>query len=428
MNSAKDHKRKKLRGINHQLMYKILMVLVWTEHTILVYVSQIFRRLPIIGQFYKALIPVTIGIFVMLAFPYINKKIQSMDILFYLGCLLIIIMTMFLSSDNATIIEQELYRILVTVMPMYFLGICYSHQDLEKPLFWASVIGVSIMLLYQVYNLYSGQVLNADNMDASYKVLPSILYLIYWALTKNQAKYWILAVLGALMSFIYGTRGPILINIVYIAVGLFFLMTIKKSSATKVIYSIGFFALIFIFSTDAILIPLALRLSRFFGRYGFSTRIFDYFLVGEITDSNGREELSSRVIEAIKENPIFGYGIMSDRVIAGNYAHNIFLEFWCDFGVFLGSILLAIVFIIVIRALYITRKHRHFYFVLMIACLTFVKLLLSGSYLIEPYFFFALGLCINYIRKGSFSTNVISKTKVSYRKFTRISSPKPHKE
>ena len=426
MNTNEVKKRKKLLAIDPKLMFKILVILIWTNNTILVYASQIFRRFPIIGHYYKALIPVAIGIFAVLAFPYINKKIKSTDILFYLGCLLIIILTMLISSDNAVIIEQEIFRMLITVIPMYFVGICYSHQELENPLFWASLAGVSVMLLYQIYNLYSGQVINADNMDASYKVLPSILYLIYWALTKNQAKYWIIAVLGALMSFIYGTRGPILINIIYFALGIYFLLTIKKNSSTKLFYLIAFFIVIFIISSDAVLIPMALRLSRFFRRYGFSTRIFDYFLVGEITDSNGRDELSVRIIEAIKENPIFGYGIMSDRVIAGNYVHNIALEFFCDFGIFLGIVLLGIIFFMVIKALFITRKHRHFYFILMISCLTLVKLWLSGSYLIEPFFFFMLGLCVNYIRKNNI--NAFKREHIHRRKSLKNVSPPSHKE
>ena len=140
-------------------------------------------------------------------------------------------------------------------------------------------------------------------------------------------------------------------------------------------------------------------IADFFEDIGFSTRVFDMFLQGAFVESEGRELLYSKIIDAIKENPIIGYGLMGDRPIIGFYVHNLFLEVLCHFGVALGSIILLLIVGIPCRALSKCRKTDAFVFILMLMCIVFVKLMFSGSYLDEPYLFFLIGVSISVNRR-----------------------------
>lgn len=112
-------------------------------------------------------------------------------------------------------------------------------------------------------------------------------------------------------------------------------------------------------------------LSRLVENLGMSTRIFDLFLEGEIVNSTGRDRLAEKVITAILQEPIWGYGIMGDWVITGNiYVHNIFLEMWCQFGLILGTIILAVVIGLPLYVMFkYLRKKDVFLFMFMLFCI-----------------------------------------------------------
>ena len=157
--------------------------------------------------------------------------------------------------------------------------------------------------------------------------------------------------------------------------------------------------LVCLFATE-VLTELARLGSQSFERWGFSTRIFDFFLEGEFVESKGREYLYRVTLEAIQRRPLLGYGIMGDQVCTGgSYAHNLFLEFWCQFGIFVGSALALLLISFVIKALYHARKNAGVLFVLLFVCLVFVKLMISGSYLYESWLYFLIGLSTASLRR-----------------------------
>jgi Ca2+/Na+ antiporter len=73
---------------------------------------------------------------------------------------------------------------------------------------------------------------------------------------------------------------------------------------------------------------------------------------------------------------------------------------WCHFGVILGSLILLGLVVLTIIALVKTRRNKkiHF-FVVMLVSMIFVKLMLSNSYTLEPYFYFMLGVFVAVNRK-----------------------------
>ena len=237
-------------------------------------------------------------------------------------------------------------------------------------------------------------------MTSAYNVVPSAMYLVYWAFSKKRMKYWLLLLPLAFFSVvIYGTRGPLLALVIY-AIFCFFLNVAKEKNILKMVMFIILGLAIVSFLQGELFLQLVENLSEFFSKKGFSTRILDKFLEKEMADDSGRSIIYDLIIVAIKENQIFGLGLMGDRIVLnGTYAHNLFLEILCSFGLPFGILIVCIVLYIPLKALIKTASKEEFYFVVLLITLVFTKLMLSGSFVIEPYFSFMLGVCIAANRK-----------------------------
>ena len=392
--------------------YRILLALLWTQYTILRLVSAFIERLPVVGVLADMFIPVCIIFAILASLPWFSKYVRGKDIFAYVGLCLLVLFTMIFFPKTITYLETDWWNILVMAAPFYIVGVSFSHKISSRDLFWCSVLGVIAVFAYRLYLIGAGKAPENDDMDAAYKLLPSVMYLIYYAYIKKRKKYWVIAIASSLFMFVFGTRGPILCILIYI-IALMMYGVMKERSIKKMIALSGIIVLmISVFSQDELFISLSLKLSDTLERLGFSSRIFDYYLAGEAAQSKGRELLAQQAIEAISQRPVAGYGFTGDRYLLGIYVHNFILEIWLHFGIILGSLLLLSLFVIIIVALAKTIKSRRaFTFVLMLVCMMFVKLLLSSTYTIEPYFYFMIGVCVSTIRKSSRSGGRVDEEK-----------------
>lgn len=373
----------------------LLFALIWIQNTILPFVVRVMQAIPLIGAIAEQVVVAIFILLILLSLPRIFKSIRFGDVVFYLVACIVIFLTTAFFKDNAEFLQKDLWRILVLTIPMYFIGLSFKHEDIRKLLYIASVLSVFVMIAYQFYLRLAGRVTIDDDMNAAYNILPSVMYLSYIAFRKRRIMDWLVAILVVASMFVYGTRGPILAIAVYWCAEITVYVFKKGSAKLKIFYLTVIAILAFLVLNGSALSKIIELVSDVFARFGFSTRIFDLLLEGDILSDNGRNVLADRVIAAIRENPILGCGIMGDRVVAGDYAHNLFLEIWCQFGVVIGTVLLLTLIVIVIRAL----KNDHDGFVLMLVCMVFVKLMLSGSYLYEANLFFMLGIANSVFRK-----------------------------
>lgn len=380
-------------------MFRFLVLVFWTQHTILRYVEEVIERLPFISRFAPFFIPVLFMSLLALSLPYIVRQLRKADILFVLSVVLVVVMTLLIYPDSKEYISPQLWRIFGMSVPLYFVGVIYDNEEIKKDLFWCSLVGVFVALLYQLYSLSSGRVLESDNMNASYNVLPSVMYLVYWAIINNGMKNWLIALAASALPFVFGTRGPIVAIAVFGAIGLIYRFSKIKNIAVKmVLILIVGIAAIYI-STGNRILEWAEILSKRFGEIGFSTRIFDFLIEEQLAESAGRENLSEAVWKAIKQNAILGYGFMGDRAIISPYVHNIVLEYWCSYGVFVGSAALVLTVFMPLKATFRSRGTDNLWLIIMFTCMVLIKLMLTGSYVYEPYFYLLIGLCVGSLRK-----------------------------
>ena len=372
----------------------LLFALIWIQNTILPFVVRVMQAIPMIGVIAEPIVVATFVLLILISLPRIFKSIRFGDIVFYLVVCIAIFLTTVLLKENAEFLQKDLWRILVLAIPMYFIGLSFKHEEIRALLYIASVLSVFAMIAYQFYLRLAGRATIDDDMNAAYNILPSVMYLSYIAFRKRRMMDWLVAILVIASMFVYGTRGPILAIAIYWCAEITVHVFKKGSAKVKILYFTIIAILAFLVLNVSVLSKGIGLISEVFGRFGFSTRIFDLLLEGDILSDNGRNVLAERVVAAIREKPLLGYGIMGDRVVVGDYVHNLFLEIWCHFGVVLGTALLLTLIVIVIRAL----KNDHDGFLLMLVCMVFVKLMLSGSYLYEAKLFFLIGVAISVLR------------------------------
>ncbi len=382
------------------IAFRILLALLWTQYTVMIFARAIVQRLPFFNVFADYIVPVAIILALLLSIPWFIKNIRGVDVLFYLGLVVLVIFTMVVFKNNAEIISEQWWRILISSGAFYFVGLAYSHKNCSRDIFWCSLASVVAVFVYQLFKIRSGVVLEEDNMYVAYNLLPSAIYLMYYASIKLRKKYWIIAIVSALTMFVYGTRGPILCIIVYVAVYLIHRFSKTTSKRKFALILIALLALAIILIYDDLFIKLASVISNVFERFGFSTRIFDFYVSGDVAVSKGRDYLTNQVLEAIGRNPFIGYGFTGDQYLLGVYCHNLVYEMWCHFGVILGSLILLALAGLTIVALIKSRSNKKiFFFVVMLISMIYVKLMLSGTYTMEPYFYFMLGVFVAINRK-----------------------------
>ncbi len=391
--------RSLLKQPYNTIAYRLLIALIWTQFTVLNFVKAVIERIPYIGSLSTIFIPVCIILATMAAMPWFLRRVRGSDVFFYWFFVLVVLVSVCIHFNNRAFFKEDWFSILIASVPMYFVGTAFSFRTCSRDLFWCSAVGVVCVLVYRIYLLNSGAILEADDMDAAYKLMPSVMYLICYASVKKQKLYWAIAISAMPVLFIFGTRGPIICALVFFMILVIIDVTrtrnIKKFFLLFVVLSI----ILSVVANEALFLKIVSAVANMFERVGFSTRVFEFFISGNVLESKGREYLIEKATEAIIQNPIMGYGFMGDRYLLGFYVHNIWLEVWCHFGIVAGTLMLIAMLGLVLFALIKSRHSRDFKFLLMLACLVFIKLSLSGSYVFEPYLYLMLGFSVAIIRK-----------------------------
>jgi len=244
------------------------------------------------------------------------------------------------------------------------------------------IIGLILIFKFRSIGPYS--------MTLSYYVLlPTLVYLDDIMENFSIIKF-INFILSLLIIIALGSRGAILCIIFYTIMKLFKLRSKNTFRNLLFLYTLLCITIVFVVNFEGILLSVNELLLNF----NIESRTISLFLRDEVHLS-GRNELYSQTIRAIAENSIFGIGIGGDRLILnGVYVHNIFLEIVANYGIILGSFLIILLALLIIKSIKSKNLNKYNLVIFWIS-FGLVHLVVSGSYLIDIRFWIFIGLLIN---------------------------------
>lgn len=387
---------KKTIRVYSEDFFDLLLILIWGRDFLVTFAKAFVQHIPYIRYGTEIIMFFLYAGCALLAIPYISKKVKLEDLIGILVLQIFIVLHLMCFQENWEYLSDKLVHIFLVMIPLYFVGLRIDQDREINLLFWVSMVNIWLEIVYKflfgkamsgVASVYQG------DMDLAYRLLPHVCMVMLYAMKKTNAINVISAIVGFFFVVICGTRGAMVIMIVFGVLYFVFLKTHKNPLAT---YSLLGGAGILAFVNMDHIFPWLYRITR---RLGMSVRIFEKITNGIFWESKGRDVIRTQMIAAIQEKPILGYGIGADYTLCGSYAHNIALEFWISFGVVLGTIFLIAIAATVVRGFCSESNKLQKSFLLLMGCTVLLRLMVSGTYLDETCFFFLIGLCVGAVRR-----------------------------
>lgn len=392
---------KLIKKKNNEIYFTILIVLLWCNSILLDYVRGVLLRVPLLWYSADVLVPMITGTFFLLALKPILSRLRSTDLLMVMGVLVVYFSHWALYRANAPFYDVNMQSFLVSRLPLYFVGVAFFSEKQEERLdllYKSSVVTIYVFTLYHLaLHSLNAVAMSSGDMNSSYNLLPHACLVFYKMVQKPNPWNVSAFVMSCLMLFMLGSRGPVLCIIVFAAVVLIMGRNVNRTLMFGIIAVV---ALLFIFIDD-LLYTVLIWAYKLADTFGLSTRVFDKYLTGNFTVSASRLEIQEQIMTALNKNPVFGLGIYGDRyVTGGHYAHNILIEILSQYGYFFGTILLGTLAVYIVRTYLFTGRSKDTVstLVLMLLMGCNLKLMVSGSYLLEPFFYFLIGYCTAQLR------------------------------
>lgn len=283
----------------------------------------------------------------------------------------------------------------IAILTILFMMSIGDFNNFKKMLLFVSRIAVFISLLYVVAHTLSPfrELDDTYSMSFGYSMLLPAMFLF------TQQGY--LDKTASLLLFVLilldGSRGPVLVlGIFYV----FYTLFMSSTRAKMRMILVGVVAV----TAAVTILP---RLESF-----QNSRTMYLLQEGELVshDSGRDEKMYSVVTPHIMERPLTGWGIGSDRFfLDGAYSHNIFLEVYLHYGIFIGSLLFLCLFGYCLKVYFspLMRKmplEKEMF--IMMFLYGFIPKLFSGSYLIDFSFAIFMGYLLSvrrHLRRSAIS-------------------------
>lgn len=375
--------------------------MLWTKGILLEYFRGALLKLPGLSFIAGYMIPILVVLGFFMSYRTITDRVWGADLAFIMVCLFVYGTELWLFPRNRPYFEVLYSNFIVGCLPFYFVGVALRGDDKEIVPWLYKVSCVSIVV-FAVYMLFINQmedvIVRGGDMSSAYNLLPHACLSFYFLMSKFKWRRLALFLLAAVCLVLMGTRGPVLCLLVFMFISI--LLTIRTQKPLVILGMVTLFLMLLLFgSMTDLLIEWAYSIADTFG---LSTRFFDKMLAGNITESSGRSIIRQRITYYLSEYRLTGLGIYGDLIVAqGLYAHNLFLELWAHFGYYIGSLIIIafLVFISCGVAYCIKIKDENAKLIIFLLLSYCVKLMLSSSYLREPFLWIMLGYTTALLRE-----------------------------
>lgn len=235
------------------------------------------------------------------------------------------------------------------------------------------------LIINLIYIIVAREDIDTLSMRFGYGILPSGLVFLVQFLISHKKRYLLLFSFIICLIFIWGSRGCLLVTILFMTIYLF-----KRYKRKAWVFFI-------IIALSANLITQGLlELISILPFESFKLRKMVATLSeGVVAASSGRDVLYSYYWDLFLQNPC-GLGIGLMDAIDMNYPHNIFIQVAVEFGI-LGLALTIMLFCLCLIRIS-NFKGTYFLLMAMVFSIAFGRLIISSNYWFRPEFWFLITL------------------------------------
>ncbi len=335
---------------------------------------------------------ISYGIYVLSALIVLlyNKRVSVKSVLLPLALIVTLIVS--LNVNPGISFYSTFYEALIYLcIPVYLVyGNVRSFDNIFKNIVrLAYVSGVFFCFIFSIHYFVTPIINSASYQTTSYAFLLP-LFILMQKENKKPRDIVLLAIM-LFFSIVAGGRISLFCIAIFIAVQL-----IKKGKRNVLygIYTLLVAVLTVIFFDE--ILNLIVYVS---GKFGIVGGIAYYSKVGNVFLETTRTDIWEQAFTLISKKPIFGYGLLGDRLVFSPgiaYAHNVFLEIALQFGLIVMSLFSIWFFSRFINILHNKRNDIPFIttYRSLLFSTGFLVLLLSCSYLNQPSFFAFLGMML----------------------------------
>ena len=387
-----------------ELMLDILLCIAWAP-LLLHYMRGVYIRLPFIGEEHidKA-IAISVVLTVVCSLPALINRFSLFDYIFYLLNALYLLSCYVFFPENAPFLDENISICIFCVFTYYFIGRLIDIEHLWNMLVFLSAICIFADIFYYFVlspiNKVADAVMGNDNMNASYAALPHVLFLMWSTMQKFRIWKLLVVAVGILFLLSCGTRGPFLALAFFGIIYFFFYMNFKGAIYVKT----GIVTLFALFL--ATLNSTLYYITFLFMNLNLSTRILENLVTGELGNYSTRSIIRDELEEIMEKGDHFrGLGAFGSNNYNIVYAHFLPLDLAVTFGYFLGYILLFLLAALFVMAFWLSRGTKRQIFIIYMFSISILKLLFSNTFLLEPYFYMFIGVCMTEIINYKLSNN-----------------------
>ncbi len=396
-------KSKLIKKVDNGIYFKVFLALLWSKEILLNYCRGFLMKVPVLSAASDYIIPAVLFLMFLLSYKIIAERLRGADFVFVMSCVLVYVASYLFFKRNRDFFRIEWMNFLIGGLPFYFVGVALKSDDegaVLKLLYRISCASVIAFCVYFIFiNEMEDVTLRSGDMNSAYNILPHACLTFYYMIKEFKVHRLLVFALSAVSLLMMGTRGAVLCLFVFIVLSTAVTVQFKRP---VVLLSMALICVLFVMFKELTdwLIDLAYSIGE---NLGLSTRVFDKLLSGDFAVSDSRVYLKERVRYYLQAYPFTGLGIYGDRVVSGGqYVHNLFLEIYSQFGILMGTILTVALTALgyrVIRCVFKSGDRNAQLIILLLLSCCF-KLVVSSSYLREPFFWLLLGYYIAVIREN----------------------------
>ena len=374
-------------------MLMVLVCIVWAS-ALVGYSKGIINRLPLLGDYSEVTMGAIYVIPLLMALPALIKKFCLADYLFFFVCTFYYLWCYVAYPENTPFLTTNVFPCIFCVLPFYFIGRLVDIDRFFNLFLYLStaciLMDLFYFLVYAPEQKNMAEVAGDDNMYRAYMSLPHVTMLL-WA-TLRQFRIWkaVMFFLGTMFLLSCGTRGPLVCLGFFGFIYFLFFMNFRGALYVKgAIVTLGVLTIVF-------LREIAIFLAQTFLGLNLSTRIMEKIIYGDLGNDTYRGDLREILYEVLERGDhFFGLGLFGSGNYGIVYPHFLPLDFFCTFGYTVGSLLLLALTSLVAFGFYVARGTTIRTFILFLFSLSIIKLMLSSTFVMEPYFYMLIGVCVS---------------------------------